>query len=204
MTAAHTRDDHMQATVAQAVHRHWTLFMVQGILMIVLGLIAVAEPLVATLAVEIFAGWIFLFGGIVALIGLFRARHMPGFVWGLISAVLAILVGLFLIARPLAGILSLTLVLAGFFAAQGVLEIIAAFEQRALLPRSWFWMLLNGVIDLFLAGIIMAGWPGSAAWVLGLLVGINLFMTGLALVMTAVACRDAIRDPRAAIPARGV
>jgi uncharacterized membrane protein HdeD (DUF308 family) len=189
--------------LAQAVHRHWGLFLFQGIAMIVLGLLAIAEPMVASLAVEIFAGWMFLIGGVMTLIGLFRSRHVPGFLWNATGAALAILVGLFMIARPLAGVLSLTLVLAGYFAAQGVLEIIAGVEQRALLPRSWFWMVLNGIIDLFLAGIIMAGWPGSSAWALGLLVGINLFMSGLALVMTALACRDSVRDPRTAVLRRG-
>ncbi len=201
MTTANTQYDGVQSAMAEAVHRHWGMFLFQGIVMIVLGLLAIAEPMVVSLAVEIFAGWLFLIGGVVMLISSFRSRHVPGFLWNVIGAALTIVVGLFLIARPLAGVLSLTLVIAGFFAAQGVLEIIAGFEQRALLPRSWFWMVLNGVIDLFLAGIIMAGWPGSAGWVLGLLVGINLFMSGLALVMTALACREAVRDPPAAIPA---
>jgi uncharacterized membrane protein HdeD (DUF308 family) len=64
-----------------------------------------------------------------------------------------------------------------------------------MLPSSWVWVLLSGIVDLVLAAIIIAGWPGTAAWVLGLLVGINLFMSGVALVMTALACRSVTETP---------
>ena len=88
-------------------------------------------------------------------------------------------IGAYLLWRPLAGILSLTLVVAALFAAQGVTQIITAIGHRSVL-RSWVWLLLSGVIDLILAAIIFSAFPGSAAWVIGLLFGINL--------MTAPAC----------------
>jgi uncharacterized membrane protein HdeD (DUF308 family) len=183
--------------VREAVRRYWGLFLVQGLVMLVLGLLALARPMIATLAVEIFAGWLFLVGGIVGLAGMFTARKMPGFVWSLIRAVMAIIIGILLLWRPLAGILTLTLLLAAFFAAQGVAQIIASLSQRAALPGSWAWVLLSGVIDLILAAIIISGWPGTAAWVLGLLVGINLIMSGVALVVTALACRRVAEPPAA-------
>src|ERR1700756_4580456 len=174
--------------VREAVRRHWVLFLVQGLVMLVLGLLALARPMIATLAVEIFAGWLFLVGGIVGLAGVFTARKMPGFVWGLIRAAMAILVGILLLWRPLAGVLTLTLLLAAFFAAEGVAQIIASLSQRAALPGAWGWVLVSGVIGLILAAIIISGWPGTAAWVLGLLVGVNLLMSGVALVTTAIGC----------------
>src|SRR5262249_26072041 len=184
--------------VREALRRHWGLFLVQGIVMLVLGMLALARPMIATLGVEIFAGWLFLVGGIVGLIGIFTAWKTPGFVWGLIRAVMAILIGILLLWRPLAGILTLTLLLAAFFAAQGVAQIIASISQRAALPGSWLWVLLSGVIDLILAAIIISGWPGTAAWVLGLLVGVNLIMSGVALVVTSPACRRVGGEPGAA------
>jgi uncharacterized membrane protein HdeD (DUF308 family) len=195
VTTANPDVAHVAHDVREAVRRHWGLFLAQGLVMLVLGLLALARPMIATLAVEIFAGWLFLVGGIVGLAGVVTARKMPGFVWSLIRAVLAILIGVLLLWRPLAGVLTLTLLLAAFFAAQGVAQIIAAISQRAALPGSWTWVLLSGVIDLILAAIIISGWPGTAAWVLGLMVGINLIMSGVALVVTALACRRVAAAP---------
>jgi uncharacterized membrane protein HdeD (DUF308 family) len=158
--------------------------------MVVLGLIAAASPLVATLVLETFAGWLFLTGGFVGLAALFTTRNVPGFVWTLLGAVLAILIGAFLVWRPFAGLVTLTLALAVFFAAHGVVQILTSLEHHRLFARSWLWMTISGIADLILAAIIIAGWPGTVAWALGLLIGINLFMSGLALVMTAIACRS--------------
>ena len=201
MTTASPQMADVAADVRNAVRRHWVLFLVQGIIMIVLGFLAVARPMIATLAVEIFAGWLFLVGGVVGLAGIFTAWKTPGFVWGLIRAVMAILIGILLLWRPLAGVLTLTLLLAAFFAAQGITQIIAALTQRAALPGSWGWVLVSGIIDLILAAIIISGWPGTAAWVLGLLVGVNLIMSGVALVVTALACRRVGEAPPAAASA---
>jgi uncharacterized membrane protein HdeD (DUF308 family) len=201
MTTASPQMEDRGREIREAIRRHWGLFLVQGIIMIVLGFLALARPMIATLAVEIFAGWLFLVGGIIGLAGVFTAWKTPGFVWILIRAVMAILIGVLLLWRPLAGILTLTLLLAAFFAAEGITQVIAALTQRATLPGSWLWVLLSGVIDLILAAIIISGWPETAAWVLGLLVGINLLMSGVALVTTALACRSAAATPAAAAPA---
>jgi uncharacterized membrane protein HdeD (DUF308 family) len=108
----------------------------------------------------------------------------------LIGAALAILIGAFLVWRPFAGLITLTLALAIFFALHGVVQILTSLEHRRLFPRSWVWTAISGVADLILAGLIIAGWPGSVAWALGLFIGISLLLSGLALVMTAIACRS--------------
>jgi len=200
MTVANPRLEEFGQDVREAIRSHWVLFLIQGLIMVVLGLLALFEPMIATLAVEIFAGWLFLVSGIVGLVGVFTARRVPGFWWGLVTALLALALGLYLIWRPLAGILSLTLAVAAFFSAQGIVQIITAIEHRSVLP-SWIWMLVGGVVNLILAVIILSGWPGTAAWTLGLLFGINLFMLGLSLVMTALACRAVHEAPQATQPA---
>jgi uncharacterized membrane protein HdeD (DUF308 family) len=195
MSMANPSPEDVQRSMREAIRAHWVLFLIQGLVMVVLGLLAIARPMIATLAVEIFAGWLFLISGIVGLAGVFTAWKTPGHLWMLIRALLAIIVGVLLLWRPLAGILTLTLLLAAFFAAQGIMQIIVSIQHRAMLPSSWVWVLLSGIVDLVLAAIIIAGWPGTAAWVLGLLVGINLFMSGVALVMTALACRSVTETP---------
>jgi uncharacterized membrane protein HdeD (DUF308 family) len=109
--------DYVENEVRDAIHRHWVLFLLQGLIMIGLGVLAIGEPMVATIAVTLFAGWLFLISGIVGLAGVFTAQRVPGFWWSLISALLAIAVGIYLIWRPLAGLLSLTLAVALFFGA---------------------------------------------------------------------------------------
>ena len=179
-----------QHELAAAVQAHWKLVLVQGIVMIALGILAVLLPTVATLAVEILIGSLFLAAGLIRLFTLSRCRSMPGFWWSAIVAVLAVLLGIVLLAQPAQGALTLTMVLVAFFIVEGMISIIVAFQIHRPM-RTWGWTLFSGVIDLVLAYLIWRGWPGSAAWAIGLLVGINLFFVGLSLVMTAIAARTA-------------
>lgn len=180
--------DGIQRRLAAAIHAHWKLFLAEGIVMMVLGLLAIAVPEVATLAITILIGWLFFIGGIFRTISVLQHRAMPGFAWSLLIAVLAILLGLILIARPIAGVLTLTIWLIVFFIIEGIAAIFLAIEHRRHLP-SWGWVLLSGLVDLLLAYLIWDGWPSSAAWAIGLLVGINMVFVGLSLIMTALAAR---------------
>ncbi len=180
--------DGIQRRLAAAIHAHWKLFLAEGIVMMVLGLLAIAVPEVATLAITILIGWLFFVGGIFRTISVLQHRAMPGFAWSLLIAVLAILLGLILIVRPIAGVLTLTIWLIAFFIIEGIAAIFLAIEHRRHLP-SWGWVLLSGLVDLLLAYLIWDGWPSSAGWAIGLLVGINMVFVGLSLVMTALAAR---------------
>jgi uncharacterized membrane protein HdeD (DUF308 family) len=175
---------------ASAVHEHRVLFLVEGIILVILGLAAILVPPLATLAFTIVIGWIFLVSGVVGLITTFWARHAPGFWWSLISALIGIAAGLVLLITPLGGTLSLTLVLIAFFVIEGVASIMYAIEHRNQLSGRWGWMLISGIVDLILAAIIFAGLPGTAAWALGLLVGINMVFGGAALIGMALAARN--------------
>ena len=200
MTMNQPNIEHIQRAVATSLHEHWVLFLVEGIVLVVLGLLAIGLPPIATLAVEILFGWLFLISGIVGLITTFWMRQAPGFWWALLSAVLGIAAGIVLLAWPLSGVLSLTLVLIVFFTIEGVASIMYALEHKRELSGRWGWMLVSGLVDLFLAGIILAGFPVSAAWAVGLLVGINMMFGGVALVMMALHARTDM--PGSATPAR--
>jgi len=179
----------MSRAVASAIQEHWVLFLIEGIVLLILGSVAILVPLIATLAFTILVGWLFLISGIIGLITTFWARHAPGFWWSLISAVIGILAGLALLTSPVVGALSLTLVLVAFFIIEGIASIMYAVDHRRQFTGSWFWMLLSGVIDLILAAIILAGLPETAVWALGLLVGINMLFGGGALIAMALAAR---------------
>ena len=179
----------VRAALGRALHDHWGLFLAEGIILVILGLIAIVLPPLATLAATIVIGWLFVISGIAGLIMTFRARHAPGFWWALLSAVVALVAGVLLLWQPLVGVLSLTFVLIAFFVIDGVLSIFLAIEHRRELVGRWGWILLSGIVDLVIAAIIWAGLPGTAAWALGLLVGIDLVFGGTALIMVALAAR---------------
>lgn len=178
----------LRRQLASTIHAHWKLFLAQGIVMMVLGVLAVALPNIATLAIEIFVGWLFFIGGIFRAVSIWHSRQAPGFAWALLTAVLSIVLGLILVFRPMAGVLTLTMVLVAFFVIEGIASIIGAIEHRQHL-RSWGWVLFSGIVDLLLAYLIWQGWPSSASWAIGLLVGVNMLFLGLSLVMTALAAR---------------
>jgi uncharacterized membrane protein HdeD (DUF308 family) len=190
MTINQNQAERVGRAFAGAIHEHWGVFLAEGIILVLLGLIAIVVPPIATLAFTIIIGWIFLVSGILGLITTFWARGAPGFWWSLISAIIAIAAGVVLLLWPVSGSLSLTLLLIAFFVVEGIVSIMYAIEHRNQLTGRWVWMLISGIVDLILAGIIFAGLPGTAIWALGLLVGINMVFGGAALIAMALAARQ--------------
>ena len=180
----------IQRAVGKAMHEHWVLYLVEGVVLLVLGATAIVLPPLATLAVTILLGWLFLVSGVVGLFTTFWMRHAPGFWWSLLSAVLGIVVGIWLLAAPVTGALSLTVILVAFFIIEGIASIMFALDHKRELSGQWGWMLVSGVIDLILAALIFAGLPSTAAWALGLLVGINMVFGGAALIAMALHARN--------------
>lgn len=173
----------------KSVHDHWVLFLIEGIVLVVLGAAAIILPSIATLAATFFFGWLLVVGGIVGLITTIVGRHAPGFVWSLFSALVAIIAGAALILWPAGGMLSLTLVLTAFLTIDGFISILYALEHRRHASQRWTWVLVNGVLDLVLAALIVWLLPNSAAWVLGFILGIDLVFGGMSLIAMALAAR---------------
>jgi uncharacterized membrane protein HdeD (DUF308 family) len=180
-----------QRAVANALHQHWKLYLAEGVVLVALGLIAIVIPPLATLTVTILFGWLFLVSGVMGLITTFWMRNAPGFWWSLISAALGVLVGGMLLARPVSGAFSLTIVLVAFFMIEGIVSIMFALDHKRELSGRWGWMLVSGVIDLVLGAMIFAGLPSTAAWAIGLLVGINMVFGGSALIGMALHAKNA-------------
>ena len=197
MSTSQSDINRIQAAVSTSLNAHWQFFFFEGLVLLLLGMAAIVLPLIATVAVEILIGWLLLISGVVGLISTFRMRHAPGFFWSLISAVLAIAAGLVLLRWPLSGALSLTVILTAFFVVEGVASIFYALEHKRELTGRWAWMLMSGVLDLILGGLIFLGLPGTAAWAIGLLVGINMVFGGSAIMSMALLARTA-GAPRAA------
>ena len=182
-----TQDQGRRLDMGEIMRKHWKALLIEGILLVILGLLAIALPLLASIAITLFLGWLFLISGIAGLILTIWARQIPGFWWSILSALLSLAAGVLLIGWPGQGVISLTLVLGVFFVMEGVASIMYALEHRRELTGRWGWMVAAGILDLVISAMIITGLPGSAEWAIGLLVGINLVLGGASLVGMASA-----------------
>jgi uncharacterized membrane protein HdeD (DUF308 family) len=174
---------------AKTVHDHWLWFLLEGCVLTVLGAAAIVLPTVAGLATTILFGWLLMLGGIVGLVSSWRAHNAPGRSLALLSSLLAVVAGGILVGFPIAGMMSLTLVLAAFLTIDGVVSILYALDHRRHASQRWGFLLVNGLLDIGLAVLILWWLPDSAAWILGLVLGIDLVFAGVSLVAMALAAR---------------
>src|SRR5207344_2161858 len=161
-------------------HLHWL-----GITLIALGVLAVLTPAVAGSAVVIVIGFILLVGGIVAIVRGLKAEASTEKATGLILGLVTALAGIAVIGHPLFGLAFLTLLLVGYFVAEGIWKIVVSFRYKP--AGGWEWLLASGGLSLLLGLLIWSEWPVSGLWAVGVLVGVNLLGTGLALVTLASA-----------------
>lgn len=171
---------HMQQELQNYLQTHWRLFLAEGIFFIFLGLCAIVIPQLFTVATVIALGWILLFGGIVQVSRVFVVSNMPGFGWWLFIGILQIVIGYLFITKPIAGALTLTMLMTVFFALEGVAKIFLASMMRPL--TNWRFILFSGMTALVFALIIWISWSETAHWVLGLFLGINMVFLGWSLV----------------------
>ncbi len=163
-----------------------------SILLIIFGFLAIASPMAASIGAALVIGWLVLFGGLVQLIHAFQSKGIGHILWKLVVAAFYLAAGAYIIARPALGLAGLTLALAAFFCAAGVVDIIAYFSTRKSGGSAW--MLLSGIVTLLLGLTIWSRWPATSLWFLGTLVGISMLMAGTVRLMMALAVRKFLRD----------
>ena len=173
------------------IHDLWGLFLAEGIALLLLGTVAIVLPPLAGLAVTILLGWLLIASAIFGVLTTLMNRGAPGFWWALASALITGAVGAMLFAWPLGGLISLSLALAAFLTLDGLLAMGMAFAHRQHLTSKWAWLLVNGIADLIFAIFIIVWLPQSAAWALGLIVGIDMLISGATLVVMALDARKA-------------
>jgi uncharacterized membrane protein HdeD (DUF308 family) len=166
----------IQQKMLSYLQKHWKLFAAEGVFFIILGTIAIIIPQVFTVGIALVLGWLLLIGGTVQLIRAFSMIKMPGFGLWLFIGLLQMVIGYFLVADTTEGVMTLTLLLTLFFALEGIAKIYLAFMMRPL--AQWGWILFSGFTALLLAIVVWVGWPETALWVLGLLLGINMIFLG--------------------------
>jgi uncharacterized membrane protein HdeD (DUF308 family) len=162
--------------------RGW--FVGLGVAFVLLGVLAIFLPLAASLVTTEVIGWLLVIGGVLQGVHAFQNRQWSGSGWAIVGALIMVIAGVLDIAFPVAGTLALTLILASYFLVEGVLKIFRSVQHRHM--RAWGWFLFDGLLCLLLGGLIWMGWPGTAVWALGLLVGINFIMGGSSLLLIAL------------------
>jgi len=171
--------------------------MVWGVLMIFAGILAILEPPIAAMAAELLLSWLFVFVGCVQIVYAIQNRSAPGFRLHILSAILTLLLGVFMLLRPTLGIASVALLLGGFLLAQGASEVVHAFRLRP--TKGWGWVLLDGLLSIVIAFLIASGWPESSIAFIGILVGVLMIYGGVWRIMLGSALRNAPqRAPAAA------
>jgi uncharacterized membrane protein HdeD (DUF308 family) len=183
------RHSHPGTIWPESIRGRWTLFLIEGIVFMLLGIAAVALPTIASLAVAIFLGWLFLIGGVVGLFTALSHTHAPGFWWSLLSAVVTIAAGVVLLGWPVTGAISLTMLLAAYLLVKGISMIMFASSTRSHLHRSTTWLWINGFLDILLALVIFWILPAGALWALGIFVGLDFLFGGIAMITMALEAR---------------
>jgi len=180
------------------VRRASALSVLWGVLLIGLGMLAVASPMVAAVAVNGLIAWLIVFAGVVHLVVAFHAREAGSVIWRLLVGLAYVCFGGYLIARPALGVASLTLLLASLFLLEGIFNIVLFFRAPSTLRSSW--MLLDGIVTLLLGLLIYLQWPSSSAWAIGTLVGVSLIFSGVTRVMVSLAVRKAASSSASSTP----
>lgn len=161
-----------------------------GILLIVLGIAAIALPQISTIVTETWVALILISAGGAKVAYAFQTRGQGGFVWKLLLSALYVATGIMLFSNPLTGVLTLTLLLGSFLLAEGTFELILAFRLRP--QQNWTWVLTDGIITLLLGAMIFFQWPFNAPWLIGTLVGVSVLFTGVSRVMLSLNARSAL------------
>ena len=173
------------STIATQVKHATGWSIVVSLLMILAGVLAIGLPLAAGIAVNFVVAWALMISGVAHLVFGWHMRAMGGAIWQVLLGALYIGIGIYLLLRPVAGLVTLTLALAIYLFAEGLLELILSFQIR---PRQgWGWLLFDGVVTLVLAVMIWRSWPMSTEWVIGTLVGISMIFSGMTRLMLSLA-----------------
>jgi len=178
-----------EQTPVTALQRVSTRSIVWGIFLIVFGLMAIGAPFLAAVAVSIVIAWLLILAGVVHIMLAFHAHGAGGLIWRVLVGLAYLCFGVYLIMRPVAGVVALTVVLASLFLIEGLLNIVLFFKTRHVHGSTW--VLFDGIVTLLLGMLIYFQWPSSSLWAIGTLVGISMIMSGVARVMLSMALRKA-------------
>jgi uncharacterized membrane protein HdeD (DUF308 family) len=159
-----------------------------AIILIVFGFLAIALPFATSWGVVLVIAWLIIFSGGFQFIYAFQSKGIGHILWKLLVAILYLIVGIDFLLNPLMGVASFTLILAFFFLIEGILDLVAYFQNRSAQGSAW--ILLDGIVTLILGVLVWRQWPSNSLWVIGTLVGVSMIMTGVTRLMISLAARQ--------------
>lgn len=170
----------------KTINDHWVGFLLGGIALIILGIIAAGAATLTSLVTIIFLGVVLLIGGIAKLIHAFWAREWSGFFLTLLVGILYGVTGILCLMKPIAALAAITLVIGSLFVVSGLFKIFSSIAMRF---EQWGWILFSGIVSLLLGILVLSDWPLASLWVIGLFVGIDLIIQGWTWVILALGAR---------------
>jgi len=180
--------EEVAAPLANMVKKDSTVLIILGIVTVILGVLSMMAPLMAGIAVALSVGILLIAAGIMRTIFAFKCKSWGKGILVFLLGLLTLLVGFYMVSRPGAALVTLTLFLAAYFVVDGIFEIIEAFDLKPI--KGWGWMLFGGIVSILLGIMIWRQWPVSGAWAVGILFGIKLVFAGWAMVGIGTAGRS--------------
>jgi uncharacterized membrane protein HdeD (DUF308 family) len=177
----------MANSVTAGADRATTWSIVLSVLLMIAGILAMALPMIAGLTFTVIVGWLLIVSGILHLVFAFSAGRPRMAVWQIVLGIVYGFIGFYVLANPVAGLAGLTFAIAFYLLVEGVLELVLSFQLRPAAGSGW--LLFDGIVTLVLAIMIWSTWPVSAAWAVGVLVGVSMFFSGLTRLMLSLAVR---------------
>ncbi len=175
-----------------AVSESWRTLMIGGAVIAALGVLAVIFPFVTGISLSLLLGAVLIVAGAVHVAHAFSAKGWKGVSLQVLLAIVYLVAGIGLMANPLLGLTTLTILLIAYFVADGIVEIVMGLRLRP--EANWGWLVVSGALAFVVAGLLIASFPSSALWAVGLLFGVNLLMSGLSMIMVAMNGRNVARE----------
>ncbi len=169
------------------LRKRWGWFLGLGILLVILGVVAIGSSVLFTLATMVFIGWLLIVAGIAQAGHAFTCKAWGGFFVDLLTGVLYTVAGFLIVSNPGETAITLTLLIAMLLMLGGIFRIVVAVATRF---PNWVWLLLSGAVNLLLGISIWRSWPFSGLWVIGLFVGIDMLFNGWSLVMLGLSAKS--------------
>ena len=185
------------AALLDGTKKNASFVVMSGVVLVIMGTLALLSPLVAGLSITIFVGVLLTIGGIVRCILAFDASAFGRGILTFVGGILMTIAGLYMMSQPVAGLASITVILVAYLVVAGLLEVVAAFQIRP--AEGWGWELFNGIVTLLLGLMLWRQFPLSGAWAVGILFGIKMIFNGWALVFIGRMAKRAARSPKVAI-----
>lgn len=182
----------MDLTEREAIDRGWGWAVAMGIVMIILGALAIIYPAMTSVGVTFLLGLVLVVAGVAQLVHAFGVRGWSGFFWHLLIAITYAVIGVLLLTYPLGGLVTLTFLLAIYFLLSGIFKVVLSLSSRD--TSGWGWMLTSGILSLILGVLVWTSWPVGSLWFIGLLVGIDLVLAGFSLAAMAISVHSMAKE----------